>query len=194
MRNYIDRAIDFIKQVFPYIQDSKTPAQVSYKIQLFNIHYRRNVAVHNGLSRIALITSDYVIKYDYNADVLDAIGGCENEVKLYASAKQEGFGYLFAEITPYSYHQHYFYIMPRINGVGRAFGYAHNYMTENEISFCRKYHITDLHPYNYGFKSGHICIIDYACNLSEENSYDDTFSDYIDDSCDTQSSYTNPSL
>lgn len=177
MREYIERAKDFIHQIFPYIEECIQPWAVHQKVVKFNNDYDRHVKVCNGLSRIALITSDYVVKFDYDPDEVDSIGGCGNEFELYYEAKVEGFDYLFAEITPYQYKDHQFYIMPRINGVGSGHHYAEHYMNEEEKGFCRKHRITDLHSNNYGFRNGKVCLIDYACHLS----YDSDYECYLDD-------------
>ena len=172
MRNYIERAKDFIEQVYPYIAICRNPWDARNRIEMFNADFDRKVAVSSGLSRIALITSDYVVKFDYDPDEVACIGGCESEMELYATAKREGFAYLFAEITAFSYNGRCFYIMPRIRGIGSGRHYAENYMTPAEKDFCRRYRVTDLHTENYGFRKGHVCVIDYACHLSYEGSSD----------------------
>ena len=172
MRNYVERAKDFIEQIYPYICDCSNPWDAQESVHAFNIAFNRNVRVSNGLSRIALITSDYVIKYDYDPEEVESIGGCDNEMKLYAIASDEGFAYLFAQITPYTIHGRIFYIMPRIRGIGSGRRYAETYMTEREKDFCRRWKITDLHSNNYGFRNGHVCVIDYACHLDYESSYE----------------------
>ena len=173
MRSYEERAKDFIKEIFPVIEHVNTPWSVRRQISLFNAQNHRRVIVGNGLSRIALITSDYVIKWDYDEDEIDRIGGCENEMELYTLAEQEGFAYLFAKITRYRYNDRNFYIMPRIAGIGRnEWNYADNYMTEAEQNWCSDHGLTDLHCYNYGFRKGRVCIVDYACreeSYSEES-------------------------
>lgn len=175
MRSYIERAKDFIAEVFPYINEIFNPWDIEEEINKYNTTFNRKVRVQNGLSRIALITSDYVVKFDYDPDEIDSIGGCQNEVALYYDAKQEGFAYLLAEITPFSFHDREFYIMPRIYGIGSGRYYAEHYMNPAEQSFCRKHRITDLHSNNYGFRRGHVCLIDYACHLSYESEYDDYY-------------------
>ena len=172
MRNYIERAKDFIEQVYPYISVCRNPWDARNRIKMFNADFNRKVEVSSGLSRIALITSDYVVKFDYDPDEVASIGGCESEMELYATAKREGFDYLFAEITAFSYNGRCFYIMPRIRGIGSGRHYAENYMTLAEKDFCRRYRVTDLHTENYGFRRGHVCVIDYACHLSYEDSSD----------------------
>ena len=175
MRSYIERAKDFIVEVFPYILEVFNPWDIEEEINKYNATFNRKVRVQNGLSRIALVTSDYVVKFDYDPDEIDSIGGCQNEVALYYDAKQEGFEYLLAEITPFSFHDREFYIMPRIYGIGSGHYYAEHYMNPAEQSFCRRHRITDLHSNNYGFRHGHVCLIDYACHLSYESEYDDYY-------------------
>ena len=156
MRSYIERAKDFVEQVYPYIAPCKNPFDARQRILMYNTDFTRNVQVRSGLSRIALITSDYVIKFDYDKDEVEYIGGCNNEMELFDYAKREGFDYLFAEITAFPYKDYNFYIMPRIHGIGSGRYNAENYMTNEEKDFCRRYKITDLHYENYGFRKGKI--------------------------------------
>ena len=172
MRDYVERAKDFVEQVYPYITNCMSPWQMNGFIRQFNADFDRKVIVRSGLSRIALITSDYVVKFDYDPEEVDSIGGCMNEMELYAEAEKEGFAYLLAEITPFLYSGRMFFIMPRIRGIGSGHHYAENYMTPAEKDFCRRHRITDLHTSNYGFRHGHVCLVDYACHLSYESDYD----------------------
>lgn len=181
MRNYIDRARDFIKQIFPYIENSYSPWDVERQIYKFNNDFNRKVIVRSGLSRVALITSDYVIKFDYDKNEVESIGGCDNELDIYWQAKHEGFAYLFAEINAIIYNNRCFFIMPKVNGIGSGIHYAEHYMTEEEKDFCRRHRISDLHRNNYGFRRGHVCLVDYACHLSYETDYED-YEDYINES------------
>ena len=170
MRNYVERAQDFIKQIFPYIDNWNNPFDIVDDIENFNEENNRKVIMRHGLSRIALITSDYVVKYDFDPSEVECIGGCEAEVKLYSQAVQDGFAYLFAEITHYPYRGHDFYIMPRIRGInGDSWNYADYYMTDEENAWCDEHSLSDLHCNNYGFRNGKICIVDYACHLEEES-------------------------
>lgn len=169
MRSYIERAKDFIGQVFPYIQGLEDPWDVSDCIDHFNMVFNRKVSVQHGSARIALITSDYVIKYTWDFDEATTIGDGAVEVSIYSIAKKEGFDYLFAEITPFEYNGITFYIMPRISGVGKAkYCGAYRYMNEEERKFCDSIHLTDLHKNNFGFRNKKICIIDYAYILDDE--------------------------
>lgn len=167
MRNYIERAKDFVKELYPYLMDADSmcdEGDVALAIDCFNSDKSRKVLFRHGLSRFAFITSDYVVKYDFDDIEVDCIGGCQNEVEMYEHAKEEGFAYLFAEITPYFYEGRFFYIMPRIHGINRyEYDYAEEHMTREERAWCREHHLTDLHSNNYGFRKGKVCLVDYAC-------------------------------
>lgn len=169
MRSYVERAKDFIAEIFPYITDWKNVYEVDNDIDVFNAEKNRKVIMRHGLSRIALITSDYVVKYDFDPNEVECIGGCEAELELYQHAVEDGFAYLFAEITPYDYDDHTFYIMPRINGIGTGNDNGYNLMSVKEKRWCEKQKLDDLHCHNYGFRNGQICIVDYAYRYN----YDD---------------------
>ena len=164
MRNYEERAKDFIKMLFHLIEDCEDVWDFREAVAMFNRTYSRKVICSNGLARVAFISSDYVVKYEYHAWEVQSIGGCENELELYAQAEVEGFAYLFAKITPFHYCGHDFYIMPRVYGVGsKDYEYADDYMIISDIFFFLNHNVTDLHCNNFGFRNGHVCVIDYAC-------------------------------
>lgn len=172
MRSYIERAKDFIVELFPYVEEWDIIYEILRNINDFNKQNNRNVIMKHGSARIALITSDYVVKYDYDHEEAEIIGGCEAEVALYAEAEKDGFAYLFAKITRFDYNGRSFYIMPRIRGVSNGWYHADHYMTDEENYWCDKHHLSDLHCNNYGFRNGNVCIIDYACRLGEETETD----------------------
>ena len=93
-------------------------------------------------------------------------------------AKKEGFDYLFCPITHYEYNSRNYYIMPKINGVGRADdNHAWHYMTEKESTWCADHGLCDLHSDNFGFRKGKLCIVDYACTFGyESGDIDESFS------------------
>lgn len=161
MRSYEERAKDFLKRVYPIISQYLTdPYKVEECMDKFNEKNNRDVVVGWGSARVALITSDYVIKWEYDADEVDFIGGFEDELNLYEEAKEDGFAYLFAEITPFEYRDFPFYIMPRIKGA--EYATAWSYMTEKEKTWCRSHRLDDLHSGNFVFRDGHVCIFDYG--------------------------------
>lgn len=167
MKNsYEVRAQKFIQKIFPIIKDiMREPYEVEDVIKTFNNLHHRKIRVCYGDARIALLTSDYVVKFDYDYENVEEIGGCENEIELYAQAVEDGFDYLFAKIERYDYNGQSFYIMPRIDHIGEyrnLFHYADYYMTNKERCWCEDHNLTDLHCNNYGFRNGRICIVDYA--------------------------------
>ena len=167
MRNYEERAKDFVKMLFPLIDDCEKVWEFYTAVEIFNRTYSRKVKCCNGLSRVAFVTSDYVVKMDYNQEEVEYIGGCEIETTIYSIAEQEGFAHLFAKVSPFEYNGKHFYIMPRIYGINSN-DYdreAFDYMTEEERGFCERYQISDLHCNNFGFRNGHVCVVDYACSL-----------------------------
>ena len=177
--DYEIRAQEFIKKVFPFIEDDLfNPNFIEDAIADFNDKCHRKVIVSYGEARIALITSDYVVKFDYDDDTIEEIGGCENEIELYAQAVEDGFDYLFAKISRYNYAGYSFYIMPRIYHIGecrRLFNYADEYMTDEEQKWCESHNLTDLHCNNYGFRKCKVCIVDYAY-IEHEYEWEDSIS------------------
>lgn len=160
--SYEIRAQKFIREIYPFIMYHDTHCERERAVDLFNALKHRKVHYANGLTRFALITSDYVVKVDYDEEAIESFGGCENEVARYQEAEQDGFAYLFAKITRYEYRGHKFYIMPRINGINRTWMDADYYMTEQESDWCNEHNLCDLHCANYGWKGNHIVIVDYA--------------------------------
>lgn len=164
MSNYITRAIRFIHQFASYIEGCQSVEDFAWATSAFNDDYHRKILFNHGLTRVAFITSDYVIKFDYNPEKIAIWGGCEHECKFYDYAVRSGYGYLFAEITPYEYHKQKFYIMPRVRGIGRKDYDADEYMTEQECDWCWKAGLRDLHNGNYGWNNDRIIIFDYGAN------------------------------
>lgn len=164
MKNdYITRAQQFIKSIYPFIMNCWEENEIYNAVAQYNYIKHRRVSVKHGATRMVLITSDYVIKFDFGmADRIRTFGGCEKEMELYSIAEADGFEYLFAKITRFDYFDYVFYIMPRIHGIGRTEYDADEYMTNNEWCWCRDHRMFDLHNLNYGWRDGHICLIDYA--------------------------------
>lgn len=166
MKNdYITRAKKFIPVLDKMLSDDfKNKFLIQQYILAYNYTHRRNVIFSHGLTRYAFITSDYVIKIDYDEYEVENFGGCEQEYELYQNAVADGMDYLFAEITPFMYNNKIYYIMPRIKGIGKTDYDATYYMDRKERRWCRSYDLMDLHYLNYGWRNKHICIIDYAAH------------------------------
>lgn len=163
--DYITRAKKFIPVLDEMLSDNfKNKYLIQQYIRAYNYTHRRNVIFSHGLTRYAFITSDYVIKIDYDEYEVENFGGCEQEYTLYQNAVADGMEYLFAEITPFMYNNKIYYIMPRIKGIGKTDDDATHYMNRKEQQWCRTYELMDLHSLNYGWRNKHICIIDYAAH------------------------------
>lgn len=158
MRSYEERAKDFIKQIFPYLDGCDQHNDRKWAILAFNHTYKRKVIYAHGMTRYALITSDYVVKVDY---AQTRWGNCEDEMEVYEEAVADGFEYLFAKISRYDYNGKTFYIMPRIHGIGKKDYDADEYLNEEECDWVWE-HVCDLHNQNYGWENGHVVIFDYA--------------------------------
>lgn len=156
--NYEERAKKFVQQIFPYIEICTTHESRIEAVFAFNYQNHRRVQYKYGQSRYAFVTSDYVVKVDYRSSMW---GNSKDEMELYDEAVKDGYEYLFAKISHYQYHGHDFYIMPRIRGIGRTPCDAEEYLKEDEMDWCWD-HVSDLHSYNYGWKDGHVVIVDYA--------------------------------
>lgn len=162
MRSYEERAKNFIAEIFPYIQHCGSHYAMERMIDDYNRDHNRKVAYCHGLTRFALVTSDYVVKVDYNPRKIAEFGGCEKEIALYEEAESDGFAYLFAKITRFDYMGNRFYIMPRVHGIGRFPWDAWEYMTAEEADWCNDHNLKDLHNFNYGWKEDHVVLIDYG--------------------------------
>jgi hypothetical protein len=159
--SYEVRAERFIKMIAPFLITCRSIDDYYCAVNTFNFRYHRAVIMKHGISRIALITSDYVIKITYDEE--SDFGTCEDERLMYEEAKLAGFDYLFAQITHVEYEGKDYYIMPRINGIGKYEDDAFEYMTEEENDWVSN-RIYDLHNKNYGWKNGHVVLIDYSAH------------------------------
>lgn len=160
--DYITRAKKFVPIIDTILNYNNTPWDIEEDIDMFNQEKKRKVLFFYGLTRYAFITSDYVIKVDYNQEAIRRFGGCEDEVEIYAQAERDGMEYLFAKITRYEYNGTNYYIMPRIYGIGRKEDDAYDWMTGKELEWIGDHDICDLHNLNYGWRKKHICLIDYG--------------------------------
>ena len=83
--SYVERAERFIQQVASYIDGCTDYIDLNRAMCDFMMeHPRRNISVKHGMARMALVTSDYVIKMNYDDDWVDSVGGCEEEMEFYS--------------------------------------------------------------------------------------------------------------
>lgn len=166
--DYKTRACHFFEILYPYIKDFIDNPYYCYQaIKKFNEEKHRKVDVNWGSVRIAIMTSDYVIKYDYDHEDAKNYGGCKDEEKFYKFAKEKGFEYLFAEITSFEYMGRTFYIMPRVSHVNQEEARAEDFLEGEDYNFVKKY-VYDLHNENFGWKNNYPFIFDYAYNIFME--------------------------
>lgn len=166
--DYRVRATRFIKSILPYIENVMFSVYgVEECVEKYNRDKSRKVEVSWGSARIALITSDYVVKWDYDEDEARDIGGCEDEYNAFVKAKAEGYSHLLAETTLIVIDGVMFSIMPRIHNIGPQYhkGEIEEYLTQDEAEWLVNFD-RDIHHYNWGIRHGKACIIDYA--LTEE--------------------------
>lgn len=164
--SYEERAKKFIALLNPYIKGCRAVYQFENAIDRFNTDYHRNVVVAFGSTRIAFITSDYVIKINYHGWGEGTFGGCADEVKMYRYAQKQGYAHLLAKITPYrGGYNRTFYIMPKISNIRDGANDAEYYLSDEEEEKWLCKNIGDRHCLNYGWKDGHIVMIDYAYNI-----------------------------
>ena len=171
--DYRIRAQKFIKQIFPYIDGYMYDDlnETIERVQRFANEKRRKVLVNYGVSRIAIITADYVIKWDrhfaQNKYERSRAGDCKKEYLTWRWLLDEnpGYAYLFAEITRFRFGGENFYIMPRVRGINRDRDvYAYECVDGDEEDFlCEWFY--DLHSGNFGIdRKGNVTIFDYAWN------------------------------
>lgn len=168
MKNsYVERAKVFIEAIYPYIEDGmKYTLRVRDAIKRFNTLCHRRVIMSSGMSRIALITSDYVIKWDYTQNTF--YGTCETEYQLYNEHKDDDLSYLLAPIVRYTTHGVNFYIMPRVFKIAEKIDddlEIEEYLDDDERNYLfNDLALNDIHSGNWGFNRGSETpmIFDYA--------------------------------
>ena len=165
MRTYVERAEDFIKELYKVKGENTFKKNYGVRrivAEYLSLHPRRRVKVEEGAARTAIITSDYVIKID-TGDT-KRYGGCEQEMEFYDYACDNGIEYLLAKPTRFRYEKLDFYIYPRakLNERRASSEEWYDELTYYEQSFVDE--ICDLHAGNIGFLHGRLCIIDYAMN------------------------------
>lgn len=122
----------------------------------------------HGVSRIAILRADYVIKFNLlpDDDWMECDGTCRagdnfTEANVYARAERDGYAYLLAKTTLVHMGNRLLSIMPRINGVNDWYRYWGDHVTEEEYDWlCENVH--DIHEGNVGYYRGKPVVIDYG--------------------------------
>lgn len=169
MKNdYVVRAQKFLERFISFFPTESGRARkyrgsVKVALDKFKEKYpHQNILFCHGAVRYALITSDYVIKWDYDANAANEYGGCAKESKIWNKVKNSSYAYLFAPITRIKVSGHYWYVMPRIHG-RNYHRIAFTFLTPEERDFLNDNHIHDLHAGNYRIVKKKVKIFDYAC-------------------------------
>lgn len=166
---FIKRYFSCLTAMINIMHKPRERRSIANKIQEeFYTMYHRKVLIHYGISRLAFITSNYVIKIDYSDE---GFGTSEDELMLYELAQQDGYAYLFAKPTKFEYNNITFYIMPRVYGIKGSHYDAEHYMTDDELHWCSKHNLSDLHNGNFGLSHHKITIFDYAAWYCDDTSY-----------------------
>ena len=174
-KSYIERAMRMAELLSSYMEgyNNNESIYVRCKMAAFEYnkrHSRSSMRCDNGSTRIAFIISDYVLKVDYNT--IKSFGNSETELEAWNFIRENGMEEYFAEITKYvSKSGITFYIMPRIKHVGEydsEWFFDILYETDIEAYSFIKDYFCDFHEENFGFKSGHPVVIDYAWNYCVE--------------------------
>ena len=164
MKNYEERAIKFAKFLDNLFADCEYLDDFEAVIMQYNRHHKRKLKYSHGVSRIAIMRSDYVIKFDFTPVGYwsnGKAGNCASEEEVYQTAVEDGMEYLLAKTTLVNVGFHTVSIMPLIRGVG-------NY-NKDWTKFCTReeedwlvWNINDLHSGNVGYRNRKVCVIDYA--------------------------------
>lgn len=152
-----------------------------YAIEYYNAHHFRKLKYDSGVSRIAIIRADYVVKFNYRptGSFSDGrAGDCESEQKVYARALEDGMAHLLAKTTVLTVNGLTFSIMPRIKGIGRDWHWW-EHCTREEEEWLED-NLYDLHRYNVGYRKGKVCVIDYAWDANRIEDESDSSSYYTD--------------
>lgn len=161
---YEERGLKFATTLAKMFQNCVYLNDFVSVIEHYNASHSRKLVFKNGVSRIAIIRADYVIKFDYmpTGYFSDGIAGnCMTELEAYEYAIEDGMEYLLAKPTVREMFGHTFSVMPRINHVGdESRSWYKTVSLEEEIWL--EEHINDLHENNVGYKHGKVCVIDYA--------------------------------
>ena len=162
--DYESRARKFAHVLIALFAGCESLDDFEFAIQEYNATHSRPLVYAHGVSRIAIIRSDYVIKFDFCPSGWwedGHAGSISSEAHVYEQAVADGMEHLLAKITVDTEDDRTFAIMPRIRNVGNENRYWRNYCTHAESEWLED-HINDLHENNLGYRNDKVCVIDYA--------------------------------
>ena len=158
--DYKVRAEKFAHVLVKLFEDCEDVNDFYQAVSEYKRSHRCAMKIDNGVSRVAIMRSDYVIKFHRRQDFRDFAGDSYSERKVYEKAVADGYAYLLAETTLINVDGVEVAIMPRIRHVGNTSLW--DCTTPKERAWIRE-NIDDLHSGNFGRRGNKICIVDYAC-------------------------------
>ena len=161
---YEERGLKFAEILVRMFKDCVYLNDYEKVLYEYNRSHSRKLVWKHGVSRIAIIRADYVIKFDFHPTgrwEYGQAGDCETEAEAYAEAVEAGMEHLLAKPTVREKYGHVFSVMPKINGIGDENRYWWRYCTKEEEIWLEE-NIEDLHDNNVGYRNGKVCVIDYA--------------------------------
>ena len=163
MSTYLERAMKFSNVLAELFEGCRYLNDFQKAITDYNHNHARPIKWDNGVSRIVIMRSDYVIKFDYENTnpYYHRFGNCTSEKEIYDTAVKDHMEHLLAETTICHSHGMTFSIMPCIKGVGIKSRVWCDYCSRAEAEWIWD-NIGDIHCWNVGYRNGKVCIIDYA--------------------------------
>ena len=167
---WVEHARTFLNDFLPYIDASISNWTVNYAVRLYNNTHNTDYYCNNGMSRICIIGEDFVVKLQFDGKT-PWCGGNYAEYRFYREIMKSEYAYLFAEMHKIKVHNHYYYVMEKIDDVGRANDDEdiYDYINDKESDFLQEIGLSDLHNENFGFIDDSPVIIDYAYNNYANN-------------------------
>ena len=162
-KTYEERGISFAQRMSKHFEGCVTLRDFKTAIRKYNCTHKIPLTYEHGVSRIAIIRSDYVVKFNFKPtgwfDDRRA-GDCESEQYVYEKALRAGMEYLLAKTTVLHLNGLTCCVMPKVEGVGTC-RWWERYCTVEEECWLKN-NINDLHSNNVGFYKKKVCVIDYA--------------------------------
>ena len=85
MKSYIVMAYHFMEYAVRYINNIYDEDDIIDGVDIAARHFHICAHVTSGSARHAIVTDNFVIKWDMNVQCVHEIGGCENEIKSMTS-------------------------------------------------------------------------------------------------------------
>lgn len=159
--NYQMRAYHFLKVMFGFVKNWSDFHDLGYAAKETFLRTGEETHIENGSVRMAIVGEDFVIKWDYDDEAAEEIGGCEDEFRKYRVSLSSGYAYLLAPIYRLYYRGRYFFVMPRAYDVGSGRD-IFELLDDDESEWLMR-NVGDLHSWNWGLIDGNPVVIDYAC-------------------------------